>query len=288
KAREVADSQQPCSGSMRSLRSYNFEYQNDADTGQFQLRRVTMIGQENTPERNVTLPVATYTYGQVTGSDGKLSYQMRQRITPLPAGVDTSFAISSTSNGTTQDGTSVSTSLQNLLDVNGDGRPDLLYPYTGSEGFTAALNKPDPANPKSSLFTPIFVPPRPGGGDRFGSYQTQSRMRQMDVDGSGNSSQVWVQMIDVKADGRVDVVVANEISNFWVVHLNKPDPQDPSLIVWETSYIDIRPLLQYLPRSPGDGAVAVVEPPFYDHGVLLALSSTVSGHGQAFNHCWQG
>src|SRR5262249_9722999 len=34
-AREVAaDSQQPCSGPMRSLRTYNFEYQNDADTGQ--------------------------------------------------------------------------------------------------------------------------------------------------------------------------------------------------------------------------------------------------------------
>jgi hypothetical protein len=71
KARESADdSQAPCSGAMRSLRTYNLDYQNDADTGQFQLHRVTMIGQENKAERNVTLPVATYTYGQVADSDG--------------------------------------------------------------------------------------------------------------------------------------------------------------------------------------------------------------------------
>ena len=41
---------------MRSLRTYNLEYQNDVDTGQFQLHRVTMIGQETKPERNLTLP----------------------------------------------------------------------------------------------------------------------------------------------------------------------------------------------------------------------------------------
>src|SRR5262249_55227624 len=91
----------------------------------------------------------------------------------------------------------------------------------------------------------------------------------------------WIQMIDMNGDGRVDVVVANDIENAWVVHLNKPDPQDPNLIVWETSYIDIRPLLQYLPNTPG----AMVQKP---DGVFLALSSTATGHDQLFNHCWQG
>ena len=93
----AADSQQPCSGPMRSLRTYNLKYQNDADTGQLQLHRVTMIGQENTNERNVTLPVATYTYGQVT-SNGELNYQLRQSVTSFPSEYDTGFAIAKTAN----------------------------------------------------------------------------------------------------------------------------------------------------------------------------------------------
>ena len=97
-AREsAANSEQPCSGPMRSLRTYNLTYQNDADTGQFQLHRVTMSGQENTDERNLTLPVATYTYGQVT-SNGELNYQLRQRVTSFPSAYDTSFAIARTFN----------------------------------------------------------------------------------------------------------------------------------------------------------------------------------------------
>ena len=99
-AREAAaNSSQPCSGPMRSLRTYNLDYQNDADTGQFQLRRVTMIGQEDTAERNVTLPVATYTYGQVTGRTANSPTTVRgRRITSFPRRIDTSFAIARTFN----------------------------------------------------------------------------------------------------------------------------------------------------------------------------------------------
>ena len=97
-AREsAANSPQPCSGPMRSLRTYNLKYQNDADTGQLQLHRVTMSGQENTDERILTLPVATYTYGQAT-SNGELNYQLRQRVTSFPSAYDTSFAIAKTAN----------------------------------------------------------------------------------------------------------------------------------------------------------------------------------------------
>ena len=74
-------------------------------------------------------------------------------------------------------------------------------------------------------------------------------------------------------------MLANETLNSWVVYLNKPDPQDPSLIAWTRHEIDIRPLLQYLPTS---GAIDQRA-----DGVFLALSSTVTGHDQAFNHCWQ-
>ena len=46
---------------------------------------------------------------------------------------------------------------------------------------------------------------------RVREYQTNRHPRQMDVDGSNNNSEVWTQMIDMNADGRVDVVVANEL-----------------------------------------------------------------------------
>src|SRR5262249_48810332 len=144
-----------------------------------------------------------------------------------------------------------------------------------------ALNKPDPANPGNSRFTAIDVPTNriAGGGFTFESYQTSPQPRQTDVNGAGNASQTWIQMIDMNADGRVDVVVANDVANAWEVFLNKPDPQDPNRVVWARRLIDIRPLLQYLPSTQG----AVVQ---RSDGVFLALSSTASGHDQAFNACW--
>ena len=163
--------------------------------------------------------------------------------------------------------------MQNLIDIDGDGRPDLLSSWASD----LALNKPDPANPQNSVFTRIFAAP----GTQFRGYQTGLKPRQTDIDSSRNSSQVWVQMIDMNADGRLDVVVANEKSNFWVVYLNKPALHDPLYsIAWEKRYIDIRPLLPILPNTPGTRMQN-------SDGVYLALSSTVSGHDQAVNHCWQ-
>jgi hypothetical protein len=91
-ARESAnDSSQPCSGAVKALRGYNLNYQNDADTGQLQLSQVTMFGKDDTPERFINLPVATYSYGQVTDPDNKLHYKLSQRITALPDGYDSKF-----------------------------------------------------------------------------------------------------------------------------------------------------------------------------------------------------
>ena len=250
-AREsAADSPQPCSGPMRSLRTYNFSYLPAADTGQLQLHRVTMSGQENTDERALTLPVATYTYGQVTSSDGIFKYELAQQIPRdlLPVGTDVHFAIASTHSGTGQNG-SFSQSLQSLLDINGDGRPDLLYNELTlpGNGMTAALNKPDLADPTKSVFTPIHVPSTSDccNGFRFSDRRTQSSPRQMDRDGTVSNSQGWMQMVDMNADGRVDLVIADEVSNFWVVYLNNPNPHDANHF-WERRLIDIRPLMRSL------------------------------------------
>ena len=46
-----------------------------------------MQGQRGTPEGNVLLPVATYTYGTATNVAGGLTYRRTQRLS-LPSGVD--------------------------------------------------------------------------------------------------------------------------------------------------------------------------------------------------------
>jgi hypothetical protein len=131
-ARETADdSSQPCSGAMKVLRGYNLNYQNDADTGQLQLSRVTMFGKDDTPERFINLPVATYTYGQATFG-GRLVYGIRQTIprASLPSTAITdviaqtfSGAASFSAPHTNPPPTTEAFTAQNLLDINGDGRP---------------------------------------------------------------------------------------------------------------------------------------------------------------------
>jgi hypothetical protein len=116
---------------MKALRGYNLNYQNDADTGQLQLSRVTMFGKDDTPERFINLPVATYTYGQATFG-GRLVYGIRQTIprASLPSTAITdviaqtfSGAASFSAPHTNPPPTTEAFTAQNLLDINGDGRP---------------------------------------------------------------------------------------------------------------------------------------------------------------------
>ncbi len=288
----AAEFPHPCSDTtMRSLRTYNLEYQNDADTGQFQLHRVTLLGQENTDERAATLPVATYSYGQVTESNGSLRYRLSQVVpsASLPPGFDTSFAMASTAMvvGANPDVVTGS-SLQNVLDMNGDGRPDLLYfrgefhPSGPALTMHAALNKPDPADPSKSLFTPVDV------GVNLREMQTQLNSRDVDswghsndTDGSFNVVERWVQIIDMNGDGRLDIIRADEVGNAWVVYLNTPAVDDPDHIVWIRREIDIRPFLQHLPGHEQDPFL------FIPVGINIPLSQTSSGHDHRYNHCWK-
>jgi hypothetical protein len=131
-----------------SLRKYNFAYQADADTGQFRLSQVTMIGQEGTPERNVTLPVATYGYGRFTGADdGMIRYGLSQSI-PLPSTFATAVGgIASTVTQPFDPNTALNfitrLTQKGLIDMNGDGRPDFASAVGVSPGFIR--NRPGPA-----------------------------------------------------------------------------------------------------------------------------------------------
>ena len=99
-----------------------------------------MIGQEGTPERDATLPVATYYYGSVTPAN-KLTYVSNQSLSEeLPPDFNTRFGFALTDAGTGNadiygddaNGQSPITytysyTRQNIVDFNGDGRGDLLF-----------------------------------------------------------------------------------------------------------------------------------------------------------------
>ena len=95
--------------------------------GQSRLSKVTMIGQEDTDERNVTLPVATYSLRPVQGfrRQAQLSSQPKASLCPRisPRSDDNMPGISSTLNT----GGDLTHTLKGLFDFNGDGRPDLVY-----------------------------------------------------------------------------------------------------------------------------------------------------------------
>ena len=272
-----ANSPQPCAGTMKSLRSYNFTYQNDADTGQFQLSQVTQIGQEDTPERNVTLPMATYTYGQVTGSDGKLNYKrIVQQISPseLPSDVDTTFGIARTQALPPSEipGGSVGTdnfSRQNLIDINGDGRADLVY-SNGLGSVSIAVNRPGAGG--GSQFTPLGNEPGLG----FNQNSQARRVDNVDDSETGSRNRVFRQLIDMNGDGRLDIVAADEVDNAWVVYLNTPNPDNPNETVWVRRLIDIRPILQATgPLNTGNSFT------------FLPLSQTATVRDRLYNKCWK-
>ena len=58
-----------CDAQPERLRRYDFSYQVDPDTRQERLASVKMLGRQGTPEANVSLPVADYSYGSATTSD---------------------------------------------------------------------------------------------------------------------------------------------------------------------------------------------------------------------------
>jgi hypothetical protein len=215
-----------------SLRTYKFTYQTDPDTQRPQLQKVTMIGQQDTPERIVTIPVAEYTYGTVTGSDGKLSYRKTERIFPLPSSTsagapEATFGISLTRQ-TTAEGPILAT-MQNLLDINGDGRPDLVW------GSYASLNTPLPGG--RTFFSAPFLFGGPSPNSTFSEKGALDIPRQVfhrigadpnnpdhPEDQPPTYHEIWEQTIDLNGDGRLDFITADEVGalGYWVVYWNTP------------------------------------------------------------------
>jgi hypothetical protein len=278
-----------CAANGVALRTYQLHYHSDADTDQPQLQSVTMIGQEGMPERDVTLPVATYTYGTATNAAGGLTYRKTQSLPlPLPSGVDTSSIASSFSDPAGEPPPAPeysqahgSVTWQNLIDINGDGRPDLTFTQGGH--LFAAHNIPGfrvPGNGGPVAFIgSLQLTGGPGSPLTAGALEMRSAQEARSPLPGGyvfNTDMVWRQAIDVNGDGRLDLIDAREQPGSWVVYLNTPDPTDPSLITWVRRSISIAPLVKHLK----DAGYSVSSD-------YLPLSQRKTGATVHHRTCWQ-
>jgi RHS repeat-associated protein len=231
-----------CSNGFVTLRTYNFNYQPDLDTRQPQLKSVTMSGQAGTPESAIVLPVASYSYGSITDpTTGKIAFAKAYETGPAVGGssyvgIARSTAVATTEPHASADGVFDVRTVEQLVDVNGDGRPDFTSWSTGGPTTTIGLNRPTadgvgtvfglepgPDNSELSHATTVGVP-QPVTNPWLTGFSTI-------VDDTLR------QLIDLNGDGRLDIVetVLPDTDN-WLVHLNVPTPVFPQY----STFIDFK------------------------------------------------
>ncbi|WP_338869532.1 RHS repeat-associated core domain-containing protein [Myxococcus stipitatus] len=226
------DSRATCADAEVSLRRYDFTYQTDPDTQRPQLQKVTMVGQQGKPERNVTLPVATYSYGTLSDNDGVITYQKTQSIGVNDTSVF-SHGLSFTTSRSTSSGTRELSTKQAFVDLDGDGRPEI------KAGTSIYRNLPSSAvRGHSSFVNALFDLPRVGpemSETISPAGEFESRYGIWDVSSSFSAYakpvrtfvRTWKKHIDVNGDGRMDFIDATASFDYWLVLLNTPDPNDP-------------------------------------------------------------
>ena len=126
----------------------------------------------------------------------------------------------------------------NLLDMTGDGRPDLIFEENGELWISRNVPGPSgtatfatPAQLTDGVFSTPYLEARSSAVDRFAHVF------------SFNKEYVWRQAIDVNGDGRIDLIDAAEQSGRWMIYLNTPGT-GPSGITWIKRAYDISEPLQ--------------------------------------------
>lgn len=285
-----------CGDSPTRLRLYSFNYALDPDTSAPRLSQVTMSGRQGTAEGNSIFPIATYTYGSASATSGKLVYRETQRV-PLPSDVGPTSVDASSPNGAPVvfgiahpplflsgegplQGQTVPA--QDLLDLNGDGRPDLLYDNGNGGGPVVARNLPDSTG-KTSL---LAEQSRSIGLDLSATNPSEVRDQTVRSLENGNisDSRLWRQFIDVNGDGRLDLVDALEERDLqhWIFYLNTPNPSDPSSIIWQRRPVSVAAVERHLSDA---GFGSILANPDFQGGLPLELTTTT--HDDAFNFCWE-
>jgi RHS repeat-associated protein len=271
--------QPTCSEREVALRDYAFSYQADTDTDLPRLQSVTMVGQEGTPERSITLPVATYSYGSIVDpSTHSITYQVTSSTgPPMVIGADHfTFGISYTKAIDFVGGSPAVNSLltaQSLIDATGDGRPDFI----GDAGMYR--NRPGPNG--TTVFTPgngigIGTPLVPGELAPREFMQSHAFGLRTLAPFRGEDSvrgETFSQFIDMNGDGRLDLVESRGLG--WRIHLNKPDPADPAGGVRVTITVP----MQRIEAALRAGNTHVLPGPGGITGIPLSRKSTVPQGG---------
>lgn len=254
------------------LRMYEFAYQADADTGLPRLVTVRVSGRAGTPEANDTLPVASYVYGSATNG-GRFMLRKTQSI-PLPSMVDVSNISSTFLHTTVQVPPSSSypyATWQNLIDVDGDGRPDVVF----RSGNALWVTRSRPAGDSAIQFggtTPLVDLTLTKGPLET---RTSNRTR-FDVKAAeAHVDHVWRKAIDVNGDGRLDIIDAAEQAGRWVFYLNTPDA-GTSGVKWVKRSLSIQKLYDLF---------AARGMPVRDN--YLPLTSRYSGRDYVHGTCWR-
>jgi RHS repeat-associated protein len=270
------ESRATCEAPFERLRRYQFEYPSqgyDPDTGLPRLRAVRMFGRQGTPEEFTSMPVAAYDYGTAT-QNGALRYQTTQPIA-LPADV----ALDEVAGTTVDSSVSVPATgqpyamWQTLVDVNGDGRPDLVFQKNNK--LWVAYNQPAPGG-ATTIGAPQAIAQLSdatfSGGPFSAHTSTQPRFHYAPA--KSNVVYVWRQAIDVNGDGRVDIIDASEQPDHWVVYLNTPGPQ--GTVKWQRRSYSVTSLRETLASS------GHVVPNDY-----VPLAQKVTGTNLKIWDCWQ-
>jgi RHS repeat-associated protein len=240
-----------CATPLERLRRYQFAYVADADTRLPRLDSVRMFGRQGTAEEGISLPISSYQYAsastEISAGHRVLEYQPASSIA-LPsddadAGKDLASSVVDGNVAAPVSGEKTAM-WQDLVDIDGDGRPDLIFKKAGK--LSVAMNRP--AAGGTTSLTSLELPLQDATFSN-GPISTQTSTARRLWYGSANTNvvNVWRQAIDVDGDGRMDIVDAGEEAGHWVVYLNTPN--GPNGIKWVRRSLSIRNLLIELRRG---------------------------------------
>jgi RHS repeat-associated protein len=254
-------------GSEKTLASWVFSYQPDADTRLPRLASVTRSGQQGTPEQNFVLPVGAYTYGSIVDAANQVTFQKVQSSGPPAGSNHYGHGVSFTRATPLGDDDAPYEDLQlettqSLIDLNGDGRPDF-----SNDARQVYINRSNGAGPVQFVEVPGLLPAWPTGRS-LNSGPHSTRFRQ------DNRHDTYVQYIDMNGDGRLDLVDADSDPNAWLVKLSIPNPANPDRSDYLPHRIDTTRVRQALQAA---GMT-------FNGAVPLARRTTVQQ--SAYATCW--